>query len=64
MRTKIDTHALLISVLKEHKKSLDLISTNLEEQLDRLTDALARLEAVTAEAGGMKLKRRLLGRRE
>jgi len=63
VRTKIDTHALLISVLKEHKKSLDLISTNLEEQLDRLTDTLARLEAVTAEAGGMKLKRRLSGRR-
>jgi len=63
VRTKIDTHALLISVLKEHKKSLDLISTNLEEQLDRLTDTLARLEAVTAEAGGMKLKSRLSGRR-
>jgi len=61
---KIDALDLLISVLKEHEKSLDLISASLEEQLNRLADTVTRLEALTTEAGAMKLKKKPLGRRE
>lgn len=62
--TKMDALDLLISVLKEHEKSLDFISASLEEQLNRLADTVTRLEALTTEAGAMKLKKKPLGRRE
>jgi len=62
--TKIDALDLLISVLKEHEKSLDLISANLEEQLNKLVDTVTRLEALTTEAGAVKLKEKRLGRQE
>jgi hypothetical protein len=62
--TKIDALDLLISVLKEHEKSLDLISAGLEEQLNRLADTVTRLEALMTEAAAMKPKEKRLGRRE
>ena len=62
--TKIDALDLLISVLKEHEKSLDLISASLDEQLNRLADTGTRLEAFMTEAAAMKPKKKRLGRRE
>ncbi|MCJ7574521.1 hypothetical protein MUO93_09705 [Candidatus Bathyarchaeota archaeon] len=64
-RTKIDALDLLISVLREHEKSLDRISARLEKQLNRLIDAVTRLEALRTEAAAMKpKKKKRLGRRE
>ena len=63
-RTKIDALDLLISVLREHEKSLDRISARLEKQLNRLIDAVTRLEALRTEAAAMKPKNKWLGRRE
>ena len=62
--TKMDALDLLISVLKEHEKSLDLISASLEEQLNRLTDTVTRLEALRTKATAMKPKKKQLGHRE
>jgi len=63
-RTKIDALDLLISVLREHEKSLDRISARLEKQLNRLIDAVTRLEALRTEAAAMKPKNKRLERRE
>lgn len=63
-RTKIDALDLLISVLREHEKSLDRISARLEKQLNRLIDAVTRLEALRTEAAAMKTKNKRLERRE
>jgi len=64
-RTKIDALDLLISVLREHEKSLDRISARLEKQLNRLTDAVTRLETFRTEAAARgKPKRKQRGRRE
>ncbi len=62
--TKMDALDLLISVLKEHEKSLDLISASLEEQLNRLADTVTRLETLMTEVAAMKPKKKPLGRRE
>jgi len=62
--TKMDALDLLISVLKEHEKSLDLISASLEEQLNRLADTVTRLEAIMTETVAMKSKKKQRERRE
>jgi hypothetical protein len=62
--TKMDALDLLISVQKEHEKSLDLISASLEEQLNRLADTVTRLETLMTEVAAMKPKKKRLGHRE
>jgi len=62
-RTKIDALDLLISALREHEKSLDLMVASLERQLNRLTDTVTRLEALGTKAAA-RPRRKHPGRRE